>query len=73
MTNYEIWQSVLADFELKVSKPNFTTWFKNTGIAKYETGHVVICVPNAFTKSWLENKYHKDIISTIEKTEVNIF
>lgn len=68
MTNYEIWQSVLADFELKVSKPNFTTWFKNTGIAKYDTGHVVICVPNAFTKSWLENKYHKDIITTIEKT-----
>src|SRR3989339_268919 len=67
MTNYEIWQSVLADFELKVSKPNFTTWFKHTGIAKYETGHVVICVPNAFTKSWLENKYHKDIIGTIEK------
>jgi chromosomal replication initiator protein len=67
MTNYEIWQSVLADFELKVSKPNFTTWFKNTGIAQYEAGHVVICVPNAFTKSWLENKYHKDIIKTIEK------
>ncbi|PIR76284.1 MAG: chromosomal replication initiator protein DnaA [Candidatus Magasanikbacteria bacterium CG10_big_fil_rev_8_21_14_0_10_42_10] len=67
MTNYEIWQTVLADFELKVSKPNFTTWFKHTGIAKYDTGHVVICVPNAFTKSWLENKYHKDIISTIEK------
>ncbi|PIR75919.1 MAG: chromosomal replication initiator protein DnaA [Candidatus Magasanikbacteria bacterium CG_4_9_14_0_2_um_filter_42_11] len=67
MTNYEIWQSVLADFELKVSKPNFTTWFKHTGIAKYDTGQVVICVPNAFTKSWLENKYHKDIIATIEK------
>jgi chromosomal replication initiator protein len=67
MTNYEIWQAVLADFELKVSKPNFTTWFKNTGIAQYDAGHVVICVPNAFTKSWLENKYHKDIIATIEK------
>lgn len=67
MTNYEIWQSVLADFELKVSKPNFTTWFKNTGIAKYDAGHVVICVPNTFTKSWLETKYHKYIINTIEK------
>jgi len=67
MTNYEIWQSVLADFELKVSKPNFTTWFKNTGIAQYEAGHVIICVPNTFTKNWLENKYHKNIINAIEK------
>lgn len=67
MTNYEIWQAVLADFELKVSKANFTTWFKNTGIAKYDTGQVVICVPNAFTKSWLEKKYHSDIVKTLER------
>ncbi len=66
MTNYEIWQAVLADFELKVSKANFTTWFKNTGIATYETGTVVICVPSAFAKSWLEQKYNKDVIKTIE-------
>ncbi len=67
MTNYEIWQAVLADFELKVSKANFTTWFRSTGIAKYENGAVVICVPNAFTKSWLEKKYHSDIIKTLER------
>lgn len=67
MTNYEIWQAVLADFELKISKANFTTWFKNTGIAKYETGQVLICVPNTFTKSWLEKKYNSDIVKTIER------
>jgi len=66
MTNYEIWQAVLADFELKLSKANFTTWFRNTGIAKYEDGHISICVPNAFTKSWLEKKYHSDLTKTIE-------
>ncbi len=67
MTNYEIWQAVLADFELKVSKANFTTWFKHTGIIKYESGEVMICVPNAFTQSWLEKKYHSDIIRTLER------
>lgn len=67
MTNYEIWQAVLADFELKISKANFTTWFKNTGIAGYNAGQVVICVPNTFTKSWLEKKYNSDIVKTIER------
>lgn len=67
MTNYEIWQAILADFELRVSKANFTTWFRNTGISKYDSGHVVVCVPNAFTKSWLEKKYHTDIVKTLEK------
>ncbi|MBT4547145.1 MAG: chromosomal replication initiator protein DnaA [Candidatus Magasanikbacteria bacterium] len=67
MTNYEIWQAVLAEFELKVSKANFTTWFRNTGIAGFENGHIVVCVPNTFTKSWLEKKYHSDIIKAIER------
>lgn len=67
MTNHEIWQAVLADFELKISKANFTTWFRNTGIASYDTGLVIVCVPNAFTKSWLEKKYHSDVVRAIER------
>lgn len=67
MTNYEIWQAVLADFELNLSKANFTTWFKNTGIASYDSGQIVVCVPNAFTKSWLEKKYHSKIVQILER------
>ncbi len=67
MTNFEIWDAVLADFELRVSKANFTTWFKHTGIATFQEGQVVICVPNQFTKSWLEKKYHSDLIKTLER------
>lgn len=67
MTNHEIWQAVLADFELKLSKANFTTWFRNTGIGQYENGQVLVCVPNTFTKSWLEKKYHPEIIKILER------
>ncbi|PIR74849.1 MAG: chromosomal replication initiator protein DnaA [Candidatus Magasanikbacteria bacterium CG10_big_fil_rev_8_21_14_0_10_47_10] len=67
MTNHEIWQAVLADFELKLSKANFTTWFRNTGIGEYDAGRIIICVPNTFTKSWLEKKYHSDLVKTIER------
>ncbi len=67
MTNHEIWQAVLAEFELKVSKANFTTWFRNTGISLLNNGQVVVCVPNNFTKSWLEKKYHSDIVKSLER------
>lgn len=68
MTNHEIWQAVLAEFELQVSKANFTTWFRNTGIGRFSpAGEVCICVPNTFTKSWLEKKYHSEIVKLLEK------
>mgnify|MGYP002621869936 CR=1 FL=1 len=67
MTNHEVWQAVLADFELKLSKANFTTWFRNTVVAKFEKGEVVVCVPNTFTKSWLEKKYHSHLVKSLER------
>lgn len=67
MTNNEIWQTVLAELELTISKPNFITWFKNTGIITFQSGQVLLCVPNAFTKGWLEKKYHQDVIRSLER------
>ncbi len=61
MTNDQIWQAVLGELELTLSKANFITWFKNTFIAAKNEGEYVIGVPNAFTREWLQNKYHKNI------------
>lgn len=67
MTNYEIWQAVLAEFELVLSKANFTTWFRNTGLFSYDNGHAIICVPSAFVKNWMEKKHHSDTIKSLER------
>lgn len=56
-----LWQAVLGELELSISKANFGTWFKGTSILSNEDGHVVIAVPNPFTKEWLEKKFHADI------------
>jgi len=66
MNNEQIWQAVLGEIELNLSRANFTTWFKNTFISSYEEEKVIICVPNTFTKVWLEKKYHKEIVLAIE-------
>ncbi len=64
----QLWQSVLGELELSISKANFTTWFKNTFIINIENDHILIAVPNAFTKTWLEKKYQKDILNAIKNT-----
>ncbi|MFA5248469.1 MAG: chromosomal replication initiator protein DnaA [Patescibacteria group bacterium] len=66
MNNEQIWQAALGEIELNLSKANFTTWFKNSFISSLENSQIILCVPNAFTKSWLENKYHKEIVAAIE-------
>ncbi len=50
-----------------LSKGNFSTWFKHTGISNIEGDHVVISVPNTFTKAWLEKKYHAAIIKSLQR------
>lgn len=62
----ETWQTALGELEVTLSKANFTTWFKDTFIL--EAGEeVIIGVPNTFTKEWLENKYPKEILATLQK------
>ena len=66
MNNEQLWQAVLGEIELSLSKANFTTWFKNTFISSHQDNKVVICVPNTFTKAWLEKKYHKEITNALK-------
>jgi len=66
MTNEQVWQALLGEIEINLSRANFITWFKDTFISSFEEGRVVVCVPNAFVKRWLEEKYHKNIISALE-------
>ena len=72
MNNHEIWQIVLGEIELSISRANFITWFKNTSIVSNKEGRLVIGVPNGFTKEWLENKYNKLIIKSLRNTIENI-
>lgn len=68
----QLWQSVLVEMELEVSKANFATWFKDTRIVKEDDGVVVLSVPNAFVKEWLLTKYHNSILRNLRNLESSI-
>ncbi len=71
MTNHELWQAVLGELELTLSKANFTTWFRNTFISACEETRIVISVPNTFTKAWLEKKYNSAILKSLQNVSTN--
>ncbi|MBI2582768.1 chromosomal replication initiator protein DnaA [Candidatus Azambacteria bacterium] len=65
MTHDELWQAALGEIELQLSRANFLTWFRNTSVADRREGMVIVSVPNAFTKEWLENKYNKYVLRAL--------
>ncbi len=67
MDSKQLWDACLGELELTLTKANFTTWFKHTFILEYTDHGVVVGVPNAFTKTWMENKYHQKILKSLQQ------
>lgn len=70
MQQERLWQTVLGDIEITLSRGNYITWFKNTALLKQTEDQVVIAVPNIFIKQQLEKKYAALIAETLTKNGV---
>jgi len=70
MQQDNLWQAVLGEIELSVSRGNFVTWFKNTCLLKQDGATVVVGVPNIFIKQQLERKYTDLISQTLQKNGI---
>lgn len=65
-----LWQAVLGEIELSVSRGNYLTWFKNTRLLRHKDGVLTIGVPNVFVKQQLEKKYNELIQKTLTKNQL---
>lgn len=65
-----LWQAVLGEIEVELSRANFVTWFKNTRLLRTKDNILTIGVPNVFIKQQLERKYNQLIIDTLAKNGV---
>lgn len=68
----ELWQTVLGEVELNISKASFITWFRDTKIDSQKEGLITVSAPNGFTKEWLENKYNKLILKILRDNSTDI-
>ena len=66
-----LWQAVLGEIEVSVSRGNFITWFKNTRLLRFKDNVLVVGVPNVFIKQQLERKYNQLIMDTLAKNGVS--
>ena len=66
-----LWQAVLGEIELSVSRGNFVTWFKNTCLLEASEERLVVGVPNIFIKQQLERKYDDLIVETLKRNGVS--
>jgi chromosomal replication initiator protein len=75
-TPKEIWEIVLGELQVQVSKPNFRTWFSKTTGFSYQDNQFVISVPNTFAAEYL-NKNQRTLIekalSGLTSPEVQVF
>ncbi len=68
----KLWQSVLGEIEITLSKAAFATWFNSTKIIRQEKQIIFIGAPDNFKKTWLEKKYDKLILKSIRKIKPEI-
>ena len=68
MNTDEVWQNVLEQLQLQMTRATFDTWLKDTRIVSQNNGHLVIGTKNAYAKDWLENR----LFNTINRTVADI-
>ena len=70
--NHVLWQTVLGEMELSVSRAAYVTWFKNTDLLECtDDGVVTISVPNIFAKQQFEVKFNAQISESLKKNGIN--
>lgn len=67
-----LWQTVLGEIELTVSRAAFVTWFKKTELLDVsESNEVTISVPNIFAKQQFEVKFNKQIADILKHNSLS--
>ena len=65
---HQIWDAVLGELQIQVSKSNYRTWLEKTTGLEYHDNEFVVGVPNIFVAEYLD----KNQRSLIEKTLIGV-
>ena len=62
-----LWESVLGDLQVRVNRPSYETWLKDTHGVRQGNGELVVGTPNSFVCSMLENRMYSMIAEAVER------
>lgn len=66
-----LWQAVLGEIELSVSRGHYATWFKNTRLLRNHDNIIIIGVQNVFIKQQLESRFNQLISDTLKNVGIS--
>ena len=61
----QVWQAVLGNLEVQVSRPSFATWLKPTIGLSLENSRMLVGTPSTFHSKWLQTRMSSIIESTL--------
>lgn len=70
--DHALWQTVLGEIELTVSRAAFATWFKHTELIGREGDIVSIAVPNIFAKQQFETKFNASVMDSLRNNGITV-
>jgi chromosomal replication initiator protein len=62
-----VWDAVLGELQLQVTRPSYETWLKGTVGVAFEDGEFVVGAPNAFVAEMLEQRMYSLISQAMER------
>ncbi|MDP2637625.1 MAG: chromosomal replication initiator protein DnaA [Candidatus Levybacteria bacterium] len=65
--NETLWKKILAEIETEVSRANFLTLFKSTGLLSLEKGVASIAAPSTMIIDLLQKRFYQVIKKTVDK------
>src|SRR3989339_274521 len=68
----DFWIQILKKIEPRVKMAHFVTWFQDTAVLEVKDGMMVVGVPNAYAKGWLENKLNGELITSIKEVDPTV-
>ncbi len=67
MNAQEAWSATLGQLQVQLNRATFDTWLSRAQYVAYEDGRLVISVPHAYARDWLEQHLAVTIIETFSR------
>ena len=68
----KLWQSTLGEMEIQLTKANFSMWLKDSRLVDRREGTLYVSLPSNFAKTWIEDKYHKNILGILRNVDNSV-
>ncbi len=67
MNAQDAWSATLGQLQVQLNRATYNTWLGHARYVAYEAGRLVISVPNAYAKDWLEKHLAAALAQTFGK------